>query len=64
MYLMPISKTATNSTNHDSRYSVMNCRARSISLAAVNVSLKGGSLNGVVCAHVRQHADAPIPKES
>ena len=45
--------TSPNSTNHDTRIIMTNNCAHSISLAAKhNESLIGGSLNGVVCAHV------------
>lgn len=61
----PRSPTAYNSTNHDTRFMIEMVRlrspqdysARSISLAAGNGLLKGGSLNGVVCAHVSRNAE-------
>jgi len=54
------SHTSHNSTNHDTRFIVKNNCAHSISLAARNDSVIGGSLNGVVCAHVTGNGIATV----
>jgi len=50
-----MNKTAAKSANHLARSIVKYYCARRISLAARNGLLKGGSLNGVVCARVIRH---------